>query len=143
MSSPTHHAEQQEWHTPMRAIVYHERFQNHKSYRKIEDYTKVPFSTARSWCKEYSNDSNINKRRHTHNPEYKKTRGRPLKIPDKQVRIIKLILETQDDDHPVEIKAITWEQLGYEAGLEDVSRRAIKRRISTMNYHKCIACRRG
>ena len=35
-----------------------------------------------------------------------------------------------------------WEQLGFEAGV-DCSGRTIKRAMGTMNYHKCIACKKG
>ena len=37
---------------------------------------------------------------------------------------MELIIEARDDDYLVEIKVFTWEQLGYEAGL-DVSGRII------------------
>lgn len=39
-------------------------------------------------------------------------------------------------------RALTWEQLGYEAGL-DVSGKIIKHWMETMDYHKYIACRKG
>ena len=48
------------------------------------------------------------------------------------------ILETEG----IEARAYTWEQLGYEVGLE-CSGRTIKKAMGTIDYHKCIACRRG
>ena len=39
-------------------------------------------------------------------------------------------------------RALTWEQLGYEAGL-DVCGKTIKRHSGTMDCHKCLACRKG
>ena len=39
-------------------------------------------------------------------------------------------------------RALTWEQLGYEANL-DVSGKTIRRVMGTMEYHKCLACRKG
>ena len=48
MPSPSRHAPQQEWHTPMRGVVFQERFQNNKSYRKIENGTEIPFKTGRT-----------------------------------------------------------------------------------------------
>lgn len=48
------------------------------------------------------------------------------------------ILETEG----IEARAYTWEQLGYEVGLE-CSGRTIRKAMGTMEYHKCIACRRG
>ena len=38
---------------------------------------------------------------------------------------MELILEVRDDDCPVETKALIWEQLGYEAGLDNVLGRTI------------------
>jgi hypothetical protein len=37
---------------------------------------------------------------------------------------------------------MTWETLGYEAGL-DVSARTIQRAMGTRDYHKCVACRKA
>ena len=48
------------------------------------------------------------------------------------------ILETE----VIEARAYTWEQLGYEVGLE-CSGRVIRKAMGTMEYHKCIACRMG
>ena len=56
---------------------------------------------------------------------------------------MELILEAHDDDHPVETKALTWLQLGMEAGLEDVLEKIIKRCMGSLEYHKCIACCKG
>jgi len=39
-------------------------------------------------------------------------------------------------------RALTWQQLGYEAGL-DATGRTVQRHMGTMDYHKCIACRKG
>lgn len=46
------------------------------------------------------------------------------------------------EENDVQTRALTWEQLGYEAGL-DVSGRIVQRHMGTMEYHKCIACGRG
>jgi hypothetical protein len=42
----------------------------------------------------------------------------------------------------IETRSMTWETLGYEAGL-DVSVDTIKRAMGSLQYHKCIACRKG
>ena len=39
-------------------------------------------------------------------------------------------------------RCLTWEQLGYEAGL-DVSGRIIERAMGIKEYHKCITCKKG
>ena len=85
----------------------------------------------------------MNLRRHCHDPTYIERRGAPAKISDAKVREMELILEARDDDHPVETKALIWLQLGYEAGLEDIRERTIINKMGTMDYHKCIACRKG
>jgi hypothetical protein len=38
---------------------------------------------------------------------------------------------------------MTWETLGYEAGLEDVSEHTIKRAMGRLDYRKCVACRKA
>lgn len=42
----------------------------------------------------------------------------------------------------IEARGLTWEQLGNEVGL-DYSGRTIQNAMGTMDYHKCIACRKG
>lgn len=49
---------------------------------------------------------------------------------------------TDSRDWGIEARSYTWEQLGYEVGLE-CSGRIIRKAMGTMDYHKCIACRRG
>lgn len=48
------------------------------------------------------------------------------------------VLETEG----MEVRDLTWKQLGYEVGLE-CSDRTIQRAMGTMDYHKCVACRKG
>jgi hypothetical protein len=51
-------------------------------------------------------------------------------------------LERIVEEEGFEARAMTWEQLGFEAGL-NVSGRTIQRAMGTISYHKCIACRKG
>ena len=51
---------------------------------------------------------------------------------------MEVVLETEG----IEAHRFTWEQLGNEVGL-DCSGRTVQRTMGTMNYHKCIACRKG
>ena len=46
------------------------------------------------------------------------------------------------EEEGMEARGLTWEQLGYEVGL-DCSERTVKNAMGTMDYHKCIACRKG
>ena len=108
MSSPTHHITGKEWHTPQRAIVIHERFDNEKGWKKIENDTGIPIRTARRWCTAYKDAPARNLRRRCHDPAFIDYSGAPLKITNTQVREMELILEAYDDDHPVETKALTW-----------------------------------
>jgi hypothetical protein len=71
-------------------------------------------------------------------PAVKETRGRPKLITDQDLSRMEAILESCD----VQGRSMTWETLGYEAGL-DVSVDTIRRAMGTLNYHKCIACQKG
>lgn len=46
------------------------------------------------------------------------------------------------EEEGIEARALIWEQLGYEIGL-DCFGRIIQRAMGTMDYHKCVACRKG
>ncbi len=77
-------------------------------------------------------------RRRNNDPEHEETRGRKSLISDKDIREMERVLESEG----FEARALTWEQLGFEVGLE-CSGDTIKRAMGTMNYHKCIACMKG
>ena len=77
-------------------------------------------------------------RRNTNNPKHEEQRGKTAKISPKDIRRMEQILE--EDGFCT--RALTWEQLGYKADL-DVCRATIRRRIGTIDYHKCLACRKG
>ena len=38
---------------------------------------------------------------------------------------------------------MTWDTLGYEAGLVNVSARTIQRAMGSLHYYKCVACQKG
>lgn len=84
---------------------------------------------------EYLNGSS--RRRHN-DPEASETRGRPSKITPKDIREMEKILEEEG----IEARALTWDQLAYEIGLE-CSGKTVRRVMQTMEYHKCIACKKG
>jgi hypothetical protein len=46
-------------------------------------------------------------------------------------------------EHGIEGRQLSWEALGWEAGLEDISSATIKRAMGSMNYYKFVACRKG
>lgn len=75
-------------------------------------------------------------RRHN-DPNQEETRGRNRIISPREVREMERVLE-----EGIEGRALTWEQLGEEVGLE-CNGRTFQRAMGTMNYHKCIACRKG
>ncbi|KAF2675596.1 hypothetical protein K458DRAFT_425360 [Lentithecium fluviatile CBS 122367] len=66
------------------------------------------------------------------------TRGRPPLISPEDLRRMERIIEDLD----AEGRSMSWETLAYESGLE-VSARTVKRAMGTLDYHKCIACRKG
>ncbi len=76
--------------------------------------------------------------RHHESSGEKKPTGRPHKILKEQIRECEKILE----ENGFEGHALTWDQLAFKAGL-DVHADTVKRAMGTMNYHKCIACRKG
>lgn len=71
-------------------------------------------------------------------PDRKEHRGRQPLISPEKIREIERLLETEG----IEARYYTWEQLGFEVGLGG-SGRTVQRAMGTMDYHKCIACRRG
>jgi hypothetical protein len=46
------------------------------------------------------------------------------------------------EDCDAEGRSMSWDTLAYELGL-DVSTQTIRRAMGTLDYHKCIACRKG
>ncbi|KAF1976439.1 hypothetical protein BU23DRAFT_630291 [Bimuria novae-zelandiae CBS 107.79] len=66
------------------------------------------------------------------------TRGRPLLISPTELHKLDQLVEDLD----CEGRSISWETLAHESGL-DVSARIIKRAMGTLNYRKCIACKKG
>ena len=46
------------------------------------------------------------------------------------------------EEEGIEARSLTWQQLGYEVGL-DCSGRTIQRAMGTMDYHKCVSCKKG
>ena len=77
-----------------------------------------------------------NSSRTRHNADTPETRERHSMTP-RHIREMERILETEG----MEARGLTWVQLGYEVRLE-CSGRTIQRVMGTMNYHKCIACRK-
>jgi len=59
-------------------------------------------------------------------------------ILNKDIQKIKRVLKSEG----FEVRALTWEQLDFEVGLK-CSDNTIKRAMRTMNYHKCIVCRKS
>ena len=58
-------------------------------------------------------------------------------IGPEKIREMERILETEG----IKARGYTWKQLGFEIGLECL-RRTVQRVMGTIDYHKCIACRR-
>jgi hypothetical protein len=46
-------------------------------------------------------------------------------------------------DYGMDGRILTWEQLTFEADIEDISGRTIRRHMHTIHYRKCLACKRG
>lgn len=78
-------------------------------------------------------------RRHHNDPFTSEARGRPPKLTNDDISKMDRILQTYGMDG----RTLTWDQLGFEAGVENVSGRTIHRAIGTMGYRKCLACKKG
>ncbi len=85
------------------------------------------FLNDRNFSRGLGNDSNVEDHR-----------GSKSLISQKKIREMEDILETEG----IEAHVYTGEQLGFEVGLE-CSGHTVKGAIGTMEYHKCIAYRRG
>ena len=119
-----------------------------------DPHTKARIQGAIEFCERmgityYKNDVfrtfNVSKTRgyellrsgsHNDSEEFE-TRGRKSIVSTKDIREMERILE-----EGFEARITTWQQLGFEAGL-DCSGHTIRRVMGTMDYHKCISCRKG
>ena len=78
-------------------------------------------------------------RRHHNDPEVsKERRGRPSKLTAEDIHHVEQLLQ----EHGWTARSLTWDQLAIEAGLE-VSGLTLRRAMGTMDYHKCVAWRKG
>ena len=132
LSSPVPYNSGDEWDTPVRKRVRTLRYDSAQSFGSIENVTGVLKQTVQRICAATSS------RRITNNPKYEEQQGKAAKIGPKDIRRMEQILE--EDGFCA--RALTWEQLGYKADL-DVCGAIIRRHIATLNYHKCLACRKG
>src|ERR1700722_16128777 len=87
---------------------------------------------------------NDNPRRHHNNPEVQENRGRKPIIGAKELKT----LEGMIKEHGFGVRAMTWEQLAFECDITDSdghppSGRTVQRAMGRMDYHKCIACKKG
>ena len=131
-SSPAPHNSCEEQDTPVRKRVRTLQYDSAQSFGSIENVTGVPKQTVQRICVVTSS------RRNTNNPKYEEQRGKAAKMSPKDIRRMEQILE--EDGFCA--RALTWEQLGYEADL-DVCGAKIRRHMGTIDYHKRLACRKG
>ena len=68
-------------------------------------------------------------------PNREETRGRKRLVSAQKVREMEKLLEEED-------RTYSWDELGHQVGL-DCSGRTVRRYMGTMDFHKCISCRRG
>lgn len=103
--------------------------------KKADIFRQFKVSKARGW--EILRQGR-ERRGFIHDSQRVETRGRPSKVSPEDIRRMERIIEDCD----VEGRSMTWETLAYESGL-DISGRTVKRAMGTLDYHKCIACRKG
>ena len=136
MSSPPSHSPEMEWHTPQTARIKTLRDDASLSFGRISKITGIPKSSV--FDKYHETITYDSSRRKSHNPDWEETRGRPSKISLEDIRTMEQILESDR----VETRGLSWQQLGYEAGL-DIHGDTVRAAMGTMDYHKYIACRKG
>jgi hypothetical protein len=77
-------------------------------------------------------------RRH-HNTDGEEHRGGPRKITNQQLKEMDRIIREEG----FEARKLSWEELGWEAGVEGVTTRTISHVMGNdMSYSKCIACQK-
>ncbi len=81
-------------------------------------------------------DSDTNRRHHNQLDVAEHQRRKNIITKD-QSKEMEHILETKG----LHGRALTWEQLGFEANVK-ASGRTVQRTMGTMDYHKCIACKK-
>ena len=95
-------------------------------------------SHRRGWEFLRDNSPSSSSRGRHNDSNQEETRGRKGLITPRKIREMERLLEEEG----IETRALTWEQLGYEVGL-DCTGRTVQRAMGTMNYHKCVSCRKG
>ncbi|KAF1816226.1 hypothetical protein P152DRAFT_504951 [Eremomyces bilateralis CBS 781.70] len=98
---------------------------------KVYQHFGVPYRSGTRLISENNRD-----RRHFEPGE--DPRSRPLLVETKDIYEMERILEEQD----VYGRTMSWEALGYEAGLY-VSGRTIERAMGTKDYRRCVACNKA
>ena len=71
-------------------------------------------------------------------PNQEEGRGRHRLISAEKLREMELLLQEEG----IEARAMTWEQFGYEVGLEWTGQ-TVKNAMGSMHYRKRIACKKG
>ncbi|PQE31529.1 hmg box protein [Rutstroemia sp. NJR-2017a WRK4] len=129
------HKEQREWTTPQKAgVKFCIEFLEHKNIpffkQDVFDFASMP---RRSGYRALAGESTrrVDSRDLT-------ARQQPRVIPPEKIREMEILLEEEG----IEGRALTWEQLGTEVGL-DVDRKTVQDAMGTMEYHKCVACKKG
>ena len=136
MSSVNEHSPRKEWHTPQTARIKTLREDANFSFGQIAQQTSIPKSTL--WDKYQASIANHTSRRLGNHPNREQARGRPPLLSQEDIWKLETIIKSD----PIETRQLSWDMLAVESEL-DVSGRTIQRAMGTLNYHKCIACRKG
>ena len=81
-------------------------------------------------------EGSVDRRHHNREDIEKDHRGRKPQLTSEDVRKMDRLIQSEG----FEARKLSWEELGWECGLEGISGRTIKKYMGTMDYHKCIAC---
>ena len=105
------------------------------SYQKKDVFRTFNVGHIRGWEMLQPSSSS---RRLVGDENREKTRDRKSLINPLKIREMQRLLKKEG----IEARALTWQQLGYEVGL-NCSGRTVQRIMKIMDYHKCISCKKG
>ena len=105
-------------------------------FSKSAIFAQYGISRRRGYAILHKAYSSIDRTFHNYHPE---TCGQPHKIDSRYI----VEMEKNLEDADIKTRAISWETLAYEAGLEDVSLSTTRRTMGRPDYHKCVACRKS
>lgn len=136
--SPNRPRHYEQYQTPQKAALIYtiDYLQDHRIPHHLPDVMKYFDIRERSG---YNILRQGQPRRHHNIPHTEERRGRPPLLESKDIIEMDRILQ----EAGFEGRSLSWGGLAYEANCNHVSEKTIRRAMGTMDYRKCVACRKG